>query len=188
MPDLQAVEWAQRLRAAMQDHMPIYPILPIPSPPRISVRSHRGRSRIRQAMRVWECAEEIRLALNGLFGARDADGVGDSSGPHKRIVHSDDSLRSNVHFHVWVRLLRFGQRLDVVRRGIPTGARWAKALERGSQELYLGNQAVVDKYTPIMADMIAEPPAGASSVQLLDLLPPDMAKLYSKHGELGAAG
>ena len=58
----------------------------------------------------------------------------------------------------------------------PTGDDYASMLVRSLKDAYITSQE--SKYVPFVADRIAEPPVGAASVNMLDVLPEEVACFY----------
>ena len=133
-------------------------------------------------MQVWECADAIRRTMNSMFGdfsdGQEGKSHGDEPGSFGR-VHLRSPYREDRHYMTWRRLLGFGSRFQLLRRGLPTGACWRSELNKIAQDAYhpmVGGCG--EKYVPFISELMAEPPLEAPTVHLDQLLPCDLASRY----------
>lgn len=155
------------------------PLPPIPMPPKLRSKNRGTWGRFRRCLRLWREAEVLRNCVNevwsGLAKTRRAE---DDGVPLPKRVRNRDCDVSRP----WLKLLSVAQHLTAARRESfkesPTGAAVWGRLRKGVADLYyrLSDQV---KYVDFVGRLIQELPSWARKVILLDVLPGQVAAVYS---------
>ena len=151
-----------------------WPMPPIPLPPEPASGARRARQRHAKAVELRAVAERPRVALNMMMDSHyDASQECPARGRVGRLPEGAGLAREESLLHrSWERLLRLSRRLRDVRRDSLTGASLAEGLAAEQRAAYLpGPPLLPEKYTPLEAARVDEPPPGTVPLPLRECLP-----------------
>jgi hypothetical protein len=168
-----------KLRVALAAEGSPLPIPPIPLPPEPSTRSGGARSRYRRALLLREEAERIRTTINDLGEAQCAD---DSGPVGRRRLRQCDLVADDHYCRPWKLLLDRAKRMAEGTRAQLTGDNPIRDLRRKAGDLYVDSGGA--SYVPFLAHLVAEPPLGAATVDMMRWLPSDLSVRYAAESQL----
>lgn len=164
-------EFLKDFEAAIDGGSGIFPLGPIPPPPKPCTKNRRSLNRFRRAWKVWSWAEQIRHIFNGAWTGP-ATTVGQkcfdaSEGLQCRRLSSSTVATAGDRFHL--RLLRAAAvqsaACRVSEEVAPTGmALWTR-LRKNVSSVY-GRAEIKCAYQPMRAHDLKELPAGAPTVSI----------------------
>ena len=168
--------WKDRMHKATYRDRPLLP-LPLLSPPQRPLsRSARLEQRFKLKSQLYQIAMGTAVGCAWLWNARGRPFL---PGPAQSLEEMDP-----VHKEAWLHLLSEAKSLRSARRAAELTGEPAleELIKQQLQGVYLQNEG--SPYTPLSANLVAEPTEPNQTVDLLTARPPEMAALYASEEDL----